>query len=162
MIKIGRIIISRLFSTNKTQINKQRIGNKINQRISQQISLKTSQNPLKRRINKEERKEERTSEETIQNINEKINEVTNEKIKEKEEEEKYPEIKPTTVTKWSVITTTTNSVFTINEMEKDIDFISWTSQASKLFRCEASYISPKEFNYQLPSHGVPEYAFVGR
>lgn len=63
---------------------------------------------------------------------------------------------------WSVIQTTTDSVFTINEMDKDLDFGSWTAEASKLFQCNASYISPKEFNYQLPIHGVPEYAFVGK
>jgi hypothetical protein len=63
---------------------------------------------------------------------------------------------------WSVITTTTESVFTINLMEPEIPFSQWTNAAMKLFQSETKYIPPKEFGYKLPQEGIPEYAFVGR
>ena len=35
-------------------------------------------------------------------------------------------------------------------------------QSADLFGLPARYIHPKEFEYQLPTQGVPEFAFVGR
>jgi hypothetical protein len=63
---------------------------------------------------------------------------------------------------WSVITTTTESVFTISLMEPEINFSQWSNAAMKLFESETKYIPPKDFGYKLPQEGVPEYAFVGR
>jgi hypothetical protein len=63
---------------------------------------------------------------------------------------------------WSVVPTSTESVFTISEMDSEINFSQWHSAASKLFQSESKYIPPKDFGYQLPHEGIPEYAFVGR
>jgi hypothetical protein len=63
---------------------------------------------------------------------------------------------------WSVIPTSTESVFTISEMESEINFSQWNQSASKLFQSESKYIPPKDFGYQLPHEGIAEYAFVGR
>ena len=36
------------------------------------------------------------------------------------------------------------------------------SKRSEYFNGTAKYLSPKDFNYEPPSEGVPEFAFVGR
>ena len=36
------------------------------------------------------------------------------------------------------------------------------AKRSEYFKGTARYLSPKDFNYEPPSEGVPEFAFVGR
>lgn len=63
---------------------------------------------------------------------------------------------------WHVIPTTTETVFTINEMDENINFQQWHQEATRLFSSESRYIPPKEFGYKLPNEGIAEYAFIGR
>jgi hypothetical protein len=63
---------------------------------------------------------------------------------------------------WQLSKCTTDSLYTISALDANIDYSHYTPEASKLFRMESKYFSPKDLNYKLPSDRIPEFAFVGR
>jgi hypothetical protein len=63
-----------------------------------------------------------------------------------------------------ILATKYPTVYTCTPLDPNlVEYPSLTHQQSAdLFGLAARYIHPKEFNYQLPTQGVPEFAFVGR
>jgi GTP-binding protein len=60
------------------------------------------------------------------------------------------------------IETNVTNVYTSNKLDPEIDLSSYASNAKKIFDLNPKYIHPVEFNYELPSKGIPEFAFIGR
>mmetsp|Transcript_1557 Transcript_1557/g.2497 ORF Transcript_1557/g.2497 Transcript_1557/m.2497 type:complete len:301 (-) Transcript_1557:145-1047(-) len=67
-----------------------------------------------------------------------------------------------TTNDWKLAPTRTESIFTISLLNPNFDYSSWAADASRLFSLDSKYISPKDFNYELPKDYIPEYAFIGR
>ena len=64
--------------------------------------------------------------------------------------------------KFQIVQTTVPSVYTTNDLDKELDFSKSGADAKMLFGATPYYIHPSEFNYKLPMDGKPEFAFVGR
>lgn len=56
----------------------------------------------------------------------------------------------------------TPSMYTLSTAPELVDYKRYEAKARGMFGLKASFLSPKDFNYELPSKGVPEFAFVGR
>jgi len=53
-------------------------------------------------------------------------------------------------------------MYTLSVSPDEVDYRKWASKARALFGSRASFMSPADFGYELPSGGVPEFAFIGR
>ena len=60
------------------------------------------------------------------------------------------------------IETIVKTVYTSAILDPSLDLDSYQSLAKSLFSLHVKFVQPKEFKYQLPSYGIPEFAFVGR
>ena len=60
------------------------------------------------------------------------------------------------------IETIVKTVYTSAILDPSLDLDSYQSLAKSLFSLHVKFVQPKDFKYQLPSYGIPEFAFVGR
>lgn len=63
---------------------------------------------------------------------------------------------------WTLVRSSTPSIFTNSLLPSEIDFSHWSHKTTKIFKLPAEYIHPSKINFNLPTGGVPEIAFVGR
>lgn len=63
---------------------------------------------------------------------------------------------------FTVTSTNLAGLYTISLLEPSFDYQKWSGDSKKIFSLSPVYVSPAEFNYELPRANVPEIAFVGR
>lgn len=64
---------------------------------------------------------------------------------------------------FNIIESSIPSIVTCNLFDPDLSHLkSWASDANRLFSLESVFVKPSVFDYKLPSHGNPEFAFIGR
>lgn len=61
-----------------------------------------------------------------------------------------------------VIETSTPGIYTTTELNPTYDLSKSGASAKSLFSLHPSYVHPEEMDYNLPTQGKPEFAFVGR
>lgn len=60
------------------------------------------------------------------------------------------------------VETSVKTVYTSHILDPGLDLNTYQSLSKQIFNLHVKYVSPKEFKYELPKLGVPEFAFVGR
>jgi len=60
------------------------------------------------------------------------------------------------------IKTSINTVYTSHLLDPTLDLDTYQSLSKQIFNYNVKYVTPKDFKYELPKHGIPEFAFVGR
>lgn len=65
---------------------------------------------------------------------------------------------------FDIVSTNIPSIFTVSGYERDETdpLIRWSKDSNALFNGNTEFLPPSYFNHQLPSHGIPEFAFVGK
>ena len=66
------------------------------------------------------------------------------------------------MTQVQILQTTLPTVFTTSEMDPDVDLGRYGSATKELFTASPNYLHPADLNYNFPTDGSPEFAFVGR
>ena len=61
-----------------------------------------------------------------------------------------------------VMQSATPSVYVCEPLDPNVDYSRWGGKADRLFSLNREYVSPTNLNYELPTAGKPEFAFIGR
>lgn len=62
----------------------------------------------------------------------------------------------------TVLQSSTPSVYICEPLDPDIDYTPFAKRSDYMFSLKRDYVSPIDINYELPSEGRPEFAFIGR
>jgi ribosome biogenesis GTPase A len=61
-----------------------------------------------------------------------------------------------------VIRTSVPTIYATSEVNPELQLNRWAPVAKTLFSAHTSYLHPETLNYEYPTDGAPEFAFVGR